>query len=59
MEFSVEKRPGADFACHADDANGVFAAGSAQEPVVLLLCHLGDKYVLMTVVVKRYTLINE
>lgn len=29
MEFSVEKRPGADFACHADDADGVVAAGCA------------------------------
>lgn len=38
-------------ACHANDAND--AAGSVQEPVVLLLCHLGDKCVPVTVVIKK------
>lgn len=40
-------------ACHANDANGALAAGSVQEPVVLLLCHLGHKCVPVTVVIKK------
>lgn len=50
--FAVERPPEADFPCQVD-ASGVFAAGSVREPVVLLFCHLGDKYVLVTVVVKK------